>query len=171
MLKGGLHGNFVNLKHAKNYDSKKSCLLVKAQVTRMLRLSEAESASVAEFHGLHRQAKEEGFGRLFRSPTLFEDMVKSLLLCNCGYRSLLHFLFDLLFFCWKWLSKVNTNDAFKSPFKNSYKSMYGYVRDSVKNGLILWVEYCYQNYVQRIYCQLVQKHYWLHDSEGINWFF
>ena len=72
-------------KHAKNYDSKKSCLLLKAQVTRMLRLSEVESASLAEFHGLHPQAKEEGFGRLFRSPTLFEDMVKSLLLCNCGY--------------------------------------------------------------------------------------
>lgn len=51
----------------------------------MLRLSEMDSSAVAAFHALHPQAKEEGFGRLFRSPYLFEDMVKSLLLCNCGW--------------------------------------------------------------------------------------
>lgn len=50
---------------------------------RMLRLSEAEEASVKEFHKMHEEAKERGFGRVIRSPTLFEDMVKCMLLCNC----------------------------------------------------------------------------------------
>ncbi|KAI5064837.1 hypothetical protein GOP47_0019532 [Adiantum capillus-veneris] len=58
---------------------------ISAQVSRMLRLSETESCAIAAFHALHLQAKEDGFGRLFRSPTLFEDMIKSLLLCNCGW--------------------------------------------------------------------------------------
>lgn len=64
-------------------EADRDCILV--QVSRMLRLSEAESSAIAAFHALHPQAREEGFGRLFRSPTLFEDMVKSLLLCNCGW--------------------------------------------------------------------------------------
>ncbi|KAH9321557.1 hypothetical protein KI387_016196, partial [Taxus chinensis] len=55
------------------------------QVVRMLRLSEMEESAVRGFHALHPQAKAKGFGRLFRSPTLFEDMVKSILLCNCGW--------------------------------------------------------------------------------------
>lgn len=50
---------------------------------RMLRLSEAEEASVKEFQKMHGEAKERGFGRVFRSPMLFEDMVKCILLCNC----------------------------------------------------------------------------------------
>ncbi|KAE9467901.1 hypothetical protein C3L33_00187, partial [Rhododendron williamsianum] len=56
---------------------------LKDQVRRMLRLSEAEEASVKEFQKMHGEAKERGFGRVFRSPTLFEDMVKCILLCNC----------------------------------------------------------------------------------------
>ncbi|MCO5596680.1 hypothetical protein L7F22_050748 [Adiantum nelumboides] len=63
-------------------DAEKDHLL--AQVSRMLRLSKMETSAIAAFHALHSQAKEDGFGRLFRSPTLFEDMIKSLLLCNCG---------------------------------------------------------------------------------------
>lgn len=56
-----------------------------AQVCRMLRLSETEDSAISGFHALHPEARAKGFGRLFRSPTLFEDMVKGILLCNCGW--------------------------------------------------------------------------------------
>lgn len=56
-----------------------------AQVRRMLRLSESEERKVREFQSLHAGAKSGGFGRVFRSPTLFEDMVKCILLCNCQW--------------------------------------------------------------------------------------
>ncbi|CAL5085176.1 unnamed protein product [Urochloa decumbens] len=55
------------------------------QVRRMLRLSEEDGAAVAEFQAMHAAARETGFGRIFRSPTLFEDMVKCILLCNCQW--------------------------------------------------------------------------------------
>ncbi|KAK9085624.1 hypothetical protein Sjap_026035 [Stephania japonica] len=54
-----------------------------SQVARMLRISEMEEKKVREFHRMHNAAKNRGFSRVFRSPTLFEDMVKSILLCNC----------------------------------------------------------------------------------------
>lgn len=41
--------------------------------------------NVKEFQKMHKGAKERGFGRMFRSPTLFEDMVKCMLLCNCQW--------------------------------------------------------------------------------------
>uniref|UniRef100_A0A7N2QY19 Uncharacterized protein n=1 Tax=Quercus lobata TaxID=97700 RepID=A0A7N2QY19_QUELO len=53
------------------------------QVGRMLRISEGDERNVREFQNMHPEAKKKGFGRLFRSPTLFEDAVKSILLCNC----------------------------------------------------------------------------------------
>lgn len=66
-----------------------------AQVRRMLRLSEADERNVRDFKRIvHRVAQEEGeepqymkgfSGRVFRSPTLFEDMVKCMLLCNCQW--------------------------------------------------------------------------------------
>ncbi|KAK4406819.1 hypothetical protein Sango_0688400 [Sesamum angolense] len=56
-----------------------------SQVRRMLRLSEEENRKLNEFHELHKEAKGRGFGRVFRSPTLFEDMVKCILLCNCQW--------------------------------------------------------------------------------------
>ncbi|XP_047961663.1 uncharacterized protein LOC125206450 [Salvia hispanica] len=56
-----------------------------SQVRRMLRLSDEEHKRVIEFHNMHEQAKGSGFGRVFRSPTLFEDMVKCILLCNCQW--------------------------------------------------------------------------------------
>ncbi|KAM0831570.1 hypothetical protein ACQ4PT_065446 [Festuca glaucescens] len=59
------------------------CIL--EQVRRMLRLSEEEGRAVAEFQAMHAAARESGFGRIFRSPTLFEDMVKCILLCNCQW--------------------------------------------------------------------------------------
>ncbi|GMI91882.1 hypothetical protein HRI_002857500 [Hibiscus trionum] len=65
------------------------------QVARMLRLSESEEDNVREFrsivgalHGEEELAAEcfRSFsGRVFRSPTLFEDMVKCILLCNCQF--------------------------------------------------------------------------------------
>lgn len=59
------------------------------QVSRMLRLSEAEEKAVTEFknmHGCGDDHQNRSFsGRVFRSPTLFEDMVKCILLCNCQW--------------------------------------------------------------------------------------
>ncbi|KAJ3683817.1 hypothetical protein LUZ60_014044 [Juncus effusus] len=55
------------------------------QVRRMLRISEKDDIIVKGFQELHEGAKEKGFGRVFRSPTLFEDMVKCILLCNCTW--------------------------------------------------------------------------------------
>lgn len=51
---------------------------IKQQVTRMLRIDEDLTA----WWRLSRKAKREGFGRLFRSPTLFEDVVKTITTCN-----------------------------------------------------------------------------------------
>jgi len=48
------------------------------QIDRMLHLD----TSLEQFHKLHPEAKERGFGRLYRSPTLFEDMVKTITNCN-----------------------------------------------------------------------------------------
>lgn len=55
-----------------------------AQITRMLRLNKEEQQHVAQYQKLDAKAKQEGFGALFRSPTVWEDLVKSILLCNCG---------------------------------------------------------------------------------------
>ncbi|KAL4607883.1 hypothetical protein ACB092_09G207700 [Castanea dentata] len=66
---------------------------VLAQVSRMLRLSEDEERAVREFRNMYnnekkkkKKKKESSFvGRVFRSPTLFEDMVKCMLLRNCQW--------------------------------------------------------------------------------------
>ncbi|TKY53817.1 hypothetical protein E2542_SST25360 [Spatholobus suberectus] len=55
------------------------------QVARMLRISDTDEKAVNEFQDFYPQAKGEGFGRIFRSPSLFEDVVKSILLCNCTW--------------------------------------------------------------------------------------
>ncbi|KAJ6696338.1 DNA GLYCOSYLASE-RELATED [Salix koriyanagi] len=62
-----------------------------AQVVRMLRLSETDERNAREFRKMAEAAATEENcswladfgGRVFRSPTLFEDMVKCILLCNC----------------------------------------------------------------------------------------
>ncbi|OAY73191.1 hypothetical protein ACMD2_19925, partial [Ananas comosus] len=56
---------------------------LQGQVRRMLRISGENERVIREFHELHEGARASGFGRVFRSPTLFEDMVKCILLCNC----------------------------------------------------------------------------------------
>jgi 3-methyladenine DNA glycosylase/8-oxoguanine DNA glycosylase len=54
---------------------------VKAQLTRMLRLDEDQEI-LTEFHKLDRRFVKSGRGRLFRSPTLFEDVIKTVTSCN-----------------------------------------------------------------------------------------
>ncbi|KAM7473089.1 hypothetical protein LguiB_020332 [Lonicera macranthoides] len=56
------------------------------QVRRMLRISSKDENDVIEFQKVYPEAKTRGFGRLFRSPTLFEDTIKSLLIRACGIR-------------------------------------------------------------------------------------
>lgn len=51
------------------------------QVTRMLRLDETE-AHIRAFHKVDPRWKKSGRGRLFRSPTFFEDVVKTVTSCN-----------------------------------------------------------------------------------------
>ncbi|KAK7816097.1 hypothetical protein CFP56_000741 [Quercus suber] len=46
-------------------------------------ISEGDESYVREFQNMHLEPKKKGFGRLFHSPTLFEDAIKSILLCNC----------------------------------------------------------------------------------------
>ncbi|EXC47697.1 hypothetical protein L484_002408 [Morus notabilis] len=61
-------------------DNKQALL---AQVSRMLRLSQTEERICREFSEVYGCGS--GLGRVFRSPTLFEDMVKCILLCNCQW--------------------------------------------------------------------------------------
>ncbi|GAB4831654.1 hypothetical protein Ancab_005666 [Ancistrocladus abbreviatus] len=72
------------------------------QVARILRISDKDEQDVREFQMLNPKAKVKAFGRLFRSPTLFEDAVKSILFCNCTWsrtlemaRTLCELQFDL----------------------------------------------------------------------------
>lgn len=58
----------------------------KRQIARMLRLNEDESHSRA-FHRVDRRWKETGRARLFRSPTLFEDVIKTVTSCNVAWPS------------------------------------------------------------------------------------
>lgn len=51
---------------------------LRRQVGRMLRIDE----DLRAWHRLCPEAKRIGYGRLFRSPTLFEDMVKTITGCN-----------------------------------------------------------------------------------------
>ena len=51
----------------------------------MLRLRPSDIDQVEAFQSMHEEAQQGNFGYMFRSPTLWEDMVKSITLCNCGY--------------------------------------------------------------------------------------
>lgn len=55
-----------------------------AQATRMLSLAPEDAAVAHAFRQLHPEAGQAGFGFMFRSPTLWEDVAKSITLCNCG---------------------------------------------------------------------------------------
>lgn len=56
------------------------------QVSRMLRLDEPVS-TLREFHKLDPRWKKSGRGRLMRSPTLFEDIIKTVTSCNVAWPS------------------------------------------------------------------------------------
>ncbi|QDU87629.1 hypothetical protein Pla175_09940 [Pirellulimonas nuda] len=56
---------------------------VKQALRRMLRLDDDLSA----WRRLHPKARRRGFGRLFRSASLFEDMVKTITGCNVTWRN------------------------------------------------------------------------------------
>lgn len=57
-----------------------------AQVTRMLRLDEAREV-IRAFHKVDPRFAKSGRGRLFRSPTLFEDIIKTITSCNVAWTS------------------------------------------------------------------------------------
>ena len=78
---GAHHAGIDDLNNTWGYCKASPCCL---QVVRMLRLSPAETAHQEAFRQLHPEAAAAGFDRIFRSPTLWEDLVKSMLLCNCG---------------------------------------------------------------------------------------
>jgi 3-methyladenine DNA glycosylase/8-oxoguanine DNA glycosylase len=56
------------------------------QISRMLRLDE-DHLHVREFHRLDARWKRSGRARLFRSPTLFEDVIKTVTSCNVTWPS------------------------------------------------------------------------------------
>lgn len=58
----------------------------KRQVGRMLAL-DTDEAELADFHRVDPRWAAEGRGRLFRSPTLFEDVVKTVTSCNVTWPS------------------------------------------------------------------------------------
>lgn len=58
----------------------------KRQITRMLRLDEDEE-HVAAFHAVDPRWKKSGRARLFRSPTFFEDVIKTVTSCNVAWPS------------------------------------------------------------------------------------
>lgn len=59
---------------------------LKGQLSRMFRLDE-DPAVFARWAALHPQAAAVGFGRIFRSPSVFEDIVKTMTGCNVTWPS------------------------------------------------------------------------------------
>ncbi|TVQ60835.1 MAG: hypothetical protein EA378_10445 [Phycisphaerales bacterium] len=56
------------------------------QITRMLRLDE-DAEHVRAFHAADPRWAKSGRGRLFRSPTMFEDVIKTVTSCNVAWPS------------------------------------------------------------------------------------
>jgi len=57
---------------------------LRRQIRRMLNL---DDAGVAGFHRADRRWRRAGRGRLFRSPTVFEDLIKTVTSCNVAWPS------------------------------------------------------------------------------------
>ncbi|CBI35315.3 unnamed protein product, partial [Vitis vinifera] len=72
--------------HDTEYISPNDQRVILEQVARMLRISDRDERDVKQFHQIQPEAKNKCFGRIFRSPSIFEDMVKSILLCNAPWR-------------------------------------------------------------------------------------
>ncbi|MGH7242489.1 MAG: DNA-3-methyladenine glycosylase family protein [Phycisphaerales bacterium] len=69
--------------------SKTQTALAEEQIRRMLRLDEDES-HVREFHKVDPRWKRTGRARLFRSPSLFEDVLKTVTSCNVTWPGTVH---------------------------------------------------------------------------------
>ncbi len=63
-----------------------SAAKARAMLTRMLRLDES-AAVLAAFHAVDPRWKQSGRGRLMRSPTMFEDVIKTVTSCNVQWPS------------------------------------------------------------------------------------
>lgn len=61
----------------------------RVQITRMLRLDE-DAEAIRAFHRVDPRWKKKGRGRLFRSPTLFEDVLKTVTSCNVTWPGTIH---------------------------------------------------------------------------------
>lgn len=61
--------------------TRSECAMARAMLSRMLRLDEP-AAAIAAFHAVDNRWQASGRGRLMRSPTLFEDMAKTITSCN-----------------------------------------------------------------------------------------
>ena len=61
----------------------------RAQISRMLRLDEDDTVARA-FHKIDKRWKKRGQARLFRSPTMFEDVIKTVSSCNVTWPSTVH---------------------------------------------------------------------------------
>ncbi len=77
---------------------------IKRQVARMLRLDE----DLAAFHRLHPAARRRGFGRIFRGPCVFEDVVRTMTCCNTAWANTTTMNRMLC-------EKVGTDGAFPTP--------------------------------------------------------
>jgi 3-methyladenine DNA glycosylase/8-oxoguanine DNA glycosylase len=60
--------------------------VAKRAIERMLHLNETQER-IGEFHKLDKRFKKTGRGRLMRSPTLFEDVLKTVTSCNVQWPS------------------------------------------------------------------------------------
>ena len=68
----------VALHTSKDIDADAIVPEIVCQVSRMLHFD----LDLSGFHSMHVEAKNRRFGRLYRSPTLFEDVVKTITNCN-----------------------------------------------------------------------------------------
>ena len=65
------------------------------QLERMLSLAPKDAEVAQGFARVHPEGKAAGFGFMFRSPCLWEDVCKSITLCNCAPHCLAHTVKDL----------------------------------------------------------------------------
>lgn len=66
--------------------NKADAAALRGQLSRSLRLDEPD-ATIAQFHAADPRWKSAGRGRLMRSPTFFEDVIKTVTSCNVAWPS------------------------------------------------------------------------------------
>ena len=82
----------------------------RAQLTRMLNL-DVSAAQIRAFHKVDPRWKKSGKGRLFRSPTLFEDVIKTVTSCNVTWPSTVNMNRRLCEVC----GRKSTSGAYSFP--------------------------------------------------------